>query len=204
MTAKGLLTGLAVLWLGGCASTSTISTRYLSDAAAEPARRVLLVARTPEADIREAWENQCKEQLDSSAVKLVASHTVMPLWYEAGNDHLITWAQQHNIDAILIGELTALLLAPPQVPPEDFTRQERGLDNTGSQTPTWTFWFGDKDPEPVVPPLEHEVEFLFTDVDGTPLWNGIVRTHEANDLEAIAESQCRILGKALRDVQLLR
>lgn len=194
---------LGILLLGACASTTDFDTRYITDTAVAPATSVLLVGRTPETNDREKWENACASVLDDRKFELVRSHTALPLWYEAGNDHLLNWASDNNIDTIVIAELTGLLLAPPQMPPNNFMQNERaiGEDNIGAST--WGFFIGRKEKKTPMPPETHEVEFQMITADGKTLWNSVALTHEANDLEAIAKSQCRALKRNLGGLLLI-
>lgn len=206
MTIRHLsLPGLCILALalGGCATTTQLTTRYLTDTPVEPAARILLVARTPETDMRIDWENTCAEKLSTPGLEVVRSHKALPLWYEAGNELLQRWAAEHQLDAILIAELTGLLLAPPQVPAQNYAQQERsiGEDNIGAAT--WSFFLGRKEKELPPPPEVHQIEFQLIQPDGKTLWNGIGHTHEANDLDAIARSQCKALEMNLRGLRLL-
>lgn len=198
----GLLS-LGTLLLSGCASTTDFETRYITDTPVAPATSVLLVGRTPETNDRENWENACAGVLDNRKFELIRSNAALPLWYEAGNDHLLNWASDNDIDAIVIAELTGLLLAPPQIPPNTFMQNERGIgeDNIGAST--WSFFIGRKEKQTPMPPETHEVEFQMITAEGKTLWNAVALSHEANDLEAIAKSQCRALKRDLGGLRLI-
>lgn len=193
----------SALLMSACASTTDFNTRYITDTPVKPAHTVLLVGRTPESNDREKWENACADVLDNRKIELIRSNTALPLWYEAGNDHLLNWASRNNVDAIIIGELTGLLLAPPQIPANNFMQSERaiGEDNIGAST--WSFFIGRKEKEIPMPPDIHEVEFQMITTEGKMLWNSMALTHEANDLAAIARSQCRALKHDLNGLRLI-
>ena len=200
---RGLIACLFTLVLASCASTTNITTRYITDTAVPPAKKVLLVARTPEADVREKWEVTCADVLSNRKLDLVPSHTALPLWYEAGNDRLLAWARDNHADAVIIAEITGLLLAPPQMPAQSYMQSERGVaeDNIGAAT--WSFFIGRKEKKTPVPPEIHEVEMQMLSADGKVLWNGVAYTHEANDLEAIAKSECKAMKRNLDGLRLL-
>lgn len=200
---RGLLISLLPTAILGCASTTELTTRYLTDTPVEPAKRLLLVARTPETEVRERWEKTCSQIIDSSKLELIPSYTALPLWYEAGNEHILSWAKAHNVDAILIAELTGLLLAPPQIPPQNFMQSERGMGEDTIGDATWSFFIGRKEKDAPLPSEIHEVEFQLITADEATLWNGIAATHEANELEAITTSQCKALKRNLDGLRLL-
>lgn len=197
-----------MLLLGGCAATTDMTLRYLADSPVTAVRTMLLVGRTPEFDDRERWENACAKELRQRKLTLITSNTSLPLWHEAGNDHLLTWARENQVDAVLIAELTGLLLAPVQIPPQNFMQSERAIGEGSISPSTWDFSISrnsiDRKEKPTSAPSEiHEVEFQLISPSGKTLWNGIGLTHEANDLEAIAKSQCRALKRNLKNHQLL-
>src|SRR5690606_23773052 len=194
---------LCLILLSGCASTTKLTTRYLTDTPVDASTRLLLVARTPEANTREAWENACAGVLDIPALAVQTSHQAMPLWYDAGNDHLLDWATKNGHDAILVAEITGMLLALPQVPSQNYMQRERSIGEDDIGSATWSFFLGRKEKESPPPPEIHEVEFQLLSPDGKMLWNGVGFTHEANEIEAIARSQCRALKKNLQGLHLI-
>lgn len=194
---------LSTALLSACASTTDFNTRYITDTPVAPATTVLLVGRTPETNDREKWENACASVLDNRKLELIRSNTALPLWYEAGNEHLLNWATEHNVDAIIIAELTGLLLAPPQIPPNNFMQNERAIGEDDIGASTWSFFIGRKERKPSMPPEIHDIEFQMITPAGKTLWNSVALTHEANDLEAIAKSQCRALKRDLDGLRLL-
>lgn len=194
---------LSPLLLSACASTTDFNTRYITDTPVPPATSVLLVGRTPETADREHWENACASVLDSRKLTLIRSNTTLPLWYEAGNDHLLKWATENNVDAIIIAELTGLLLAPPQIPPQNFMQSERAIGEDDIGSSTWNLFLGRKEKQRPVPPETHEIEFQLIAKNGNTLWNGVAFTHEANDIKAIAKSQCRALKRDLDGLKLI-
>lgn len=199
----GFIALLGLVLVQGCASTTEINTRYLTDTAVAPAPSVLLVGRTPETDMRARWENACAEVLEGRRLTVIRSHEALPLWYEAGNDRLLNWAREHNVDSLLIAEITGLLLAPQQLPTQSYMQSERNVGAPPVGTPTWSFWFGGGNKSTQAPTEIHEIEFQLLDRDGKTRWNGVGFTHEANELEAIARSQCQALQKSLTGLRLL-
>lgn len=182
----------SLLSLAACASTTEIQTRHQASANAAPATHLLLVARTPEQGARRHWENACAETLEGKGLTLTRSHKVLPDWYEAGTNALQQWARDRGADAILLGELTNLVLQPPNMP------RDAGPGDPDMQA-QWTITLEDGKvrgaEEP--PPASQEVDFQLIAPAGERLWAGTARSHEANQLAAIARSQCRALHKTL-------
>ena len=79
---RGLL--LAVLFLSGCASTTEVTTRTVTDTPPPPAETLLLVAQSPEGDTRETWELTCRPIFERAGLTVLLSHQEVPLWYERG------------------------------------------------------------------------------------------------------------------------
>ncbi len=194
---------LSLTLLQGCASTTDIDTRYLTDTAVPPAPSLLLVARTPEADTRARWESACADELGGGGLTLVRSHDTLPVWYEAGNERLLAWARDNAVDAVLVAEITGLLLAPPQVPQPNYMQSERAIGDNPGNSQNWGFFFGRNPDQVPAPPEVHEVEMQLLGNDGSARWTGVTATHEANDLEAIAGSQCKALKKTLSGLRLV-
>jgi len=194
---------VGLMMLQGCASTTEIKTRYLTDTAVPVAPSLLLVGRTPETDTRTLWEDACADALTGGTLSLVRSHDSLPLWYEAGNERLLKWARDNQVDAVLVAEITGLLLAPPQVPPQSYMQSEHNIGDNPGATPSWGFFFGRDPDQTPVPPEIREIELHLLDNTGTPLWSGVALTHEANDLDAIASSQCKALKKTLSGLRLI-
>lgn len=191
---------LLCLLATACAPTSTTYTRYL-DSAAATSSAVLLAARMPDINQRRIWEQACVETLGTDGLRIATSHTLMPGWYEGDNDALLAKARRSGLDAILVAELSGLLLAPMQLPPRNQVSEERFTGPFESQPPRWQIQFGSDDQPP--PPEQRLATLRLIAANGETRWEGELATHEANDLEAIARSQCRALGKELRRLNLL-
>lgn len=193
-----LLLLFPLLALAACASTTEIQTRHQAPGDAVPVTHLLLVARTPEQDARRHWENECAETLGNKGLTLTRSHKVLPGWFEAGTDALEQWARDRGADAILLGELTRLVLSPPNLPRE-------GAPGEPDMEAQWTLTLEDGKVKGAEQPAEarQEVDFQLIAPTGQRLWAGTARTHEANELTAIADSQCRALHKTLVSLGLL-
>lgn len=196
---KALL--LAVLFLSGCASTTEVTTRTITDTPPAPADTLLLVAQSPEGDTRETWELTCRPIFERAGLTVLLSHQEVPLWYERGREALLEWAADNPVDRILLVDLTRLLMSAPHM----LDRQELNPINQDNEVrPTWRVGLdGERIKE--APPAEVEQRFpayLLTG-DGASLWHGVARTHEANDQTAIAKSQCLALRDTLRQARLL-
>lgn len=192
---------LAVLFLGGCASTTEVTTRTVTDTPPAPAETLLLVAQSPEGDTREIWELTCRPIFERAGLTVLLSHQEVPLWYERGRKALVEWAGDNPVDRILLVDLTRLLMSDPHM------RERQALNPINQDNevrPTWRVGMDGgriKD----APPADVEQAFpadLLTG-DGANIWHGVARTHEANDQTAIAKSQCQALRDTLRQARLL-
>jgi hypothetical protein len=190
----------ALVLLGGCASTTEIRTRHSDQAEAgtEPARHILLAARTPEKAKRIQWEKECADTLKRSGLRITRAHQVLPDWQEPGADALEEWSRDHDADAVLLADITGLLLDRPDFPEEDPATGEPEIQAQ------WTFYPGSKAPEKAEEKsVYEEIRLEWITPDGRRPWAGMARTHEAHELGAVARSQCQALGKTLTERGLL-
>ena len=182
----------ALTLVGGCASTTDIKTRHSDQAEKEPAQHILLAARTPEKDKRIRWEKACKGKLERSGLRITRAHKVMPDWQEPGADALTRWARKHEADAVLLADITGLLLDRPDFPQDDPATGEPEIQAQ------WTFYPGSKAPEKEEEKsVFEEIRLEWVSPDGQRHWAGIARTHEAHELGAVARSQCKALARTL-------
>lgn len=186
------------LTLLACARTSQVSTRFMGDSPAAPATRLLLVARMPETEQRREWEQACLKRLNhGDALLVTASSSALPNWYEGGNDQLLAWAREHGNATVLVFELTGLLLAPFSMPPGNVVSSERFPNEDPIGDPTWTINLGRSEEKPPELPETIETDVRLIAANGDVLWEGLTYTHEANDLAAIARSQCAAVQDTL-------
>ncbi|MEE2869629.1 MAG: hypothetical protein VYE17_03790 [Pseudomonadota bacterium] len=193
---------LPAVLLSGCASTTDVATRYTSDKTYAATDTLLLVARTPEGNIRETWELTCKEIFSGNSLTILLSHQEIPLWYEGGKDRILDWAQKQGVDRILMVELTHLLIDAAQPPQPGNQLNPMDVNNNNIQ-PTWQVGIGGKLEKEEIPDAlrQHGAELISG--QGKPIWTGIATTHEASNTVAIAKSQCQALRKTLREQQLI-
>lgn len=188
---------LSALWLtlvlSGCASTTQVITRTTTVEPQSPAHFLLLAAQTPEDSLRETWELACRPVFKRRGLRVALSHQEVPLWQTEGRQALLRWAQEHGADRVLIVNLTQLILLPPQMP----ERHELNPLNQGHDfKPTFRIPLGEGSyREKPLPSGVQEFPVDLLTAEGRNLWHGLVRTNEANDGAAIAQSQCT----ALRD-----
>lgn len=189
----------AVALLGGCASTTEITTQHSAEVDTEPADHVLLAARTPEKDKRVQWEQECRATLERSGLRITSAHKVLPGWQEPGADALQNWARANDADAVLLADITGLLLDRPDLPEEDPATGEPEIQAQ------WTFYPGGGAPEKPEDQesVEEQIRVQWIAPGGQRYWAGIARTHEAHELTAVAQSQCQALGKTLTERGLL-
>lgn len=200
-----LLCLVLTLLLGACANTTQVQTRY-QIAAAGTAHSLLLVARTPEAHYRKTWENTCANVLASASLQVTKSMDAMPDWFDSDTKSLTDWIVKHHIDRVLLVDITGLLLAPPQMPgmPADASGvAPRAPREDPIGVPEWNFFIGQKSKALPALSFEHQVEAQLLNADGKMLWNAMLTTHEANDLEAIASSQCQAIKRVLLEQHLI-
>lgn len=189
----------AVILLGGCASTTEIRTQHSAQADAEPAKHILLAARTPEKDKRVQWEKECTATLKRSGLQITQAHKVLPDWQEPGADALQEWTRKNEANAVLLADITGLLLDRPDFPEED---PATGEPEVQAQ---WTFYPGSKAPEKEKDEQsgDERIRVQWIAPDGQRYWAGVARTHEAHEVHAVAHSQCKALGKTLTERGLL-
>lgn len=192
---------MASLVLGGCASTSELTTRYLAAPAEITGPRLLLAGRSPEPHVRDEWEKSCAEILRDAGFRVTRSARSLPRWFEPGSADLTEWAGEHNTDLILIAELTRLLPAPMMAPPTQEQRRTPGMhDNEG----TLSIPLGEslRDRPRDTPELQQNIEIMLLDGSGLPIWAADIQTDEANEIRAVARSQCREMRRVMRELGL--
>jgi hypothetical protein len=189
----------ALALLSGCASTTDITTRHSPDVEFQPADHVLLAARTPEKRKRVHWEKACRATLERAGLQITPAHTVLPGWQEPGADALQNWIQGNDADAVLLADITGILLDRPELPDQD---PATGEPEVRAQ---WTFYPGGDAPEKPEDreSVDQQIRVQWIAPDGQRYWAGTARTHEAHELGAVATSQCRALGKTLTERGLL-
>ncbi|EKF75027.1 hypothetical protein A11A3_06221 [Alcanivorax hongdengensis A-11-3] len=187
---------LLALLLAGCASTTDVTTRYQQTPDDSPVQRLLLVAHTPESNVRETWELTCKDIFANRQLTVLLSHQELPLWYEGGKQRILDWAKTHDVQRVLVVELTHLLIdaAAPPAAGNNLNPMDNNADNL---QPTWQIGIGGDLKKDTLPDAlrEHGAELF--DGNGDPLWTGVTVTHEASELTAISKSQCSALKKTL-------
>ena len=187
----------------GCANTSTLVTRHSAGPGEAPVRNLLLVGRSPELKFRSQWELACASRFSSADLRISTSHT---LWPEPlpEQEALLQQARDKGFDGVLVGEITSLLLLPPQMPPDNVVSEERRASSDASpRTPGFQFTLGGGNEAPTDLPEDQDIEFQLQRSSGQVLWNGLIRTREANQIGAIARSQCERLHQALQGAGLI-
>ncbi len=189
---------LPAMLLAGCASTTEVSTRYISETRYPPASPLLLVAHTPEGKVRETWELTCRDIFSSDSLTILLSHQEIPLWYEGGKERILGWAQDNDVDRILVVELTHLLIDSVE-PPQPVNQLNAMNQPPGNPPPTWEVGIGGELKKAGLEEAlrQHGAELI--NAQGSPIWTGVATTHEANEMTAIAKSQCTALRKTLRE-----
>lgn len=194
-----LCTAAVAAWLTGCANTTSIETRY-QQPQQQAINSLLVAARTPDANYADKWEKACRPMLNDSVATLSTSSQAGIDWDGNQLSPLVQWADEHQIGAVLIVDITRILIAQPMIPghsdPSDnLYYVAPGEDNIG--IPTYSLFLGKSAKKPPKPPIYHQVEAQLIDNNGKMLWDGMLTTHEANSLSAIGKSQCRALARAL-------
>lgn len=177
--------------LTACASTSSITSRYLAPSVA-PSASITLAAQTPEQSIRERYETVCAGELGTK-VTVIPAYTLLSSWAGASPEPLLAVT---DTPALLVIDLTSLLLPAMQMPPGNEVSDARLGSAAGPTYNTWELGSSRSQDSADVDQVIH-VEARLISQSGTTLWEGIIHTHEANDLRAIAQSQCRALADTL-------
>ena len=195
-----LLTLPAVLLLAGCAATTEISTRFLDEEPAIENNRMLLVAQTPEPDIRDQWERTCADIFRDAGFEVTRSGRVMADPMEGTTEELIKLAGQRDTGLVLVGDLTRLLLMPEPVRDLPGAGERRDRER---MEPTWTIELG---PERERQKAEREareepphLEARLMTGTGTPIWEAESVTEEAREGRAISRSHCRAILRELQE-----
>ena len=133
---------------------------------------------------------------------VLLSHQELPLWYEGGKERILDWAQENDVERILVVELTHLLI-DAAAPPAAGNQLNPMEQSAGDVQPTWKIGIGGDLAKDEVPDAlrQHGAELI--NADGKPLWTGIATTHEASNAVAIAKSQCSALRRSLREQTLV-
>jgi len=185
----GALAGVALLT--GCASTSDIATRY--GAISLDGDTLLLATRSPDPQVRERWENACEPAFRRQGYDVTQSFTVLPAWFATGTDELERWASANGIRNILVAELTGLLPAPANYNPPDVLSGNNLHHEVQIMVPAREFRETRDAPQ-----VDQNIEVNLLNNEGRILWRADVITREANNIPAIARSQCEALAKSLR------
>lgn len=204
LTAAALLTLTTLLaLLSGCASTTTVVTRSSTDATEIPVSKLLLLGRVDDIEMRKPWEQACAKQLHSSALEIHSSYTLWPQFLPE-QDELLQAATSQGFDGVLIAEIASLQLLPLQLPPDNVVSAERRPSSDASpRTPGFQIHVAGAERSEALAQAQ-DIEFHLQRPNGETLWNGLLRTNEANQVEAIARSQCKKLNKTLKKAGLLR
>lgn len=196
-----LLALTPVLVLAACASTTEVQTRHTAESTTSAAGHILLAARSPESRKQTNWERHCKRVLKRSGLKITRGQKAVPGWQEPDAGALEAWAREHGADAVLLADITGLLIGPAHLPETDPATGEPEIQAQ------WTFHFGDDGPTAKQREREEsvyqEIEVEWIAPDGKRFWTGVARTHEARELAAVARSQCTALGKTLAERGLI-
>lgn len=190
--ARVLLTALAgTAFLTGCASTSDVATRY--GAISLQGNTLLLATRSPDPQVRKRWENACEPTFSKQGYAVTQSFTVLPAWFATGTDELERWASANGIQNILVAELTGLLPAPPKYNPPEVLSGNTLHNEVQIMVPAHEYRETRDAPQ-----ANQNIEVNLLNNEGRILWRADVITREANNIGAIARSQCEALAKALR------
>ena len=188
--------------LHGCISTTRIETTFAAPAETA-ATSLLLAGRTVEQQFQQRWESRCQQELAAGNLQITLLHRASPNSAMPSASELSELAQQLGVDAVLSIELTALLLAAPQMPPDNIVSVERQPGMAAATVASYDIMLRGSQSTPQPLPDEQQIPAQFDRADGHTLWRGTLISHEANEIDAMARSQCRSLKKILRQLQLI-
>ena len=201
ITIRSIAATVLLVIAAGCASTSTLVTRYSAGPGEAPLQNLLLVGYSNEPELRRDWELACRDQLEREGVKITASHTLAADLPE--RNVLLQLANSRGFDAVMFAEISALLLLPLQLPPENVVSEERRASSDASpRAPGFELTLAGAD-KPVIEANEQDIELRLQRSNGDLLWSGLIHTREANQTSAIARSQCKRLAQALQGSGLI-
>jgi hypothetical protein len=187
----------------GCANTSSLTTRYVADNGEAPVQNLLLVGRSAELKTRIQWEKACASRLGGGELTITFSHNLWPQEQLPDSEALLAQASAQGFDGVLIADITSLLLLPLQMPPDNVVTEERRFSgDTAGQSSRFGITLGTS--TKAAPVMDDpQIEFQLQRPGGKVLWNALVHTHDANQIEAIARSQCQRVRKSLLQSDLL-
>lgn len=180
-----------LLLLTACAATTEVHTRHSAESGTEPAKHILLAARSPETEKQLAWERHCKRELKRPGLRITRAQQALPGWQEPNPRALEAWARKNEADAVLLADITGLLIGPAHIPETDPATGEPEMQAQ------WTFYFGGEAPKETRDSVYQEIDVEWIAPGGKRFWSGVARTHEAHDLAAVTRSQCQALGRVL-------
>ena len=199
-----LFTVLPVLLLAACATTTDISTRFVDEDAVIENPRMLLVAWTPEPEIRDQWEQTCAGIFREAGFQVTRSARLVQDPMEGGTEDLLRRASDGGFGLVLVGDLTRLVLMPEPARDPEVLSERRDRER---MEPVWTIELG---PDRERQKLEREarerppeLEARLMTGTGTPLWEAESVTEEARHGGAISRSHCRAILEELRDHRLV-
>jgi hypothetical protein len=117
---------------------------------------------------------------------------------------LLQAAASQGFDGVLIGEIASLQLLPLQLPPDNVVSAERRPSSDASpRGPGFQIHVAGAEQDEAMAQTQY-IDFHLLRANGEALWNGLLSTDEANQVEAIARSQCKKLNTTLKKADLLR
>jgi|SRR5690554_156533 len=202
--AAALLTVTTLLTLlSGCASTTTVVTRNSTDTIEAPVSKLLLIGRVDDLEMRQPWEQACAKQLQHNGLDVQSSYKLWPQSLPE-QEGLLQEASSQGFDGVLMAEIASLQLLPLQLPPDNVVSAERRPSSDASpRTPGFQIHVAGAEQSETLAQTQY-IEFHLQRANGEALWNGLLSTNEANQVEAIARSQCKTLSKTLKKAGLLR
>lgn len=186
--------------VAGCAQTTDIHLRF-QQPATQPTTSLLIAANTNDPMLRSKWEDACKHVFNTHQLTLVESHNVLPDWHSSDPSALLHWANGHEISTLLVANINMLLMQPTNF---ENPQSGPGLPSGPIDTPTWQFTLqGEKIDNNNSSSNKQHIHVQLLAASGKVYLDALLVTHEANNIEAIAASQCRALKRNMEKTGLL-
>jgi len=191
---RSLLTVVAAIVLGACASTSLVNQWKDPDFTGPPLRKVLVVGVTKQPSVRRVFEDEFATRLRAAGVQAVQSYTVIPQDGQADQAVLEKAVAEVGADGVLVTRL---------VKSEQQTQVSPGYWGPGPGMGFYGWyssaWAGYYEPATV---YTYDVVTLETSVYSPPqsklLWSGITETFAPTNVQKSAVDYANVIIGALR------
>ena len=194
--AAALLTALY-----GCATTELTNTWKDPQYHGGPVKKIMVVGISNQASVRRSFEDTFAQTLKGNGVEAVPSYTVVPEDGQMPEDKLLAAVKQSGADAVLITRMVERqtdIAVTPAAPMGMY----RTTSMSGYYSGAWMGYY-----EPMAVQEFHYVvaeTTLFVAGRSEPVWSGMTRTEESNDIRFATEGFAKPVIAAMKKEGLIR